>query len=344
MNLELKWKFSNMPQLDIASCVTAEVGKLARQYMPDLADMFPFQSSPEMKYYFDENWMIFRIKDRYAISTPPCVGIFSDEEVKKVKEKIFPFTARKYSELYNILGEEWFSFGSFTYVGPFSKTAACWSDIEEHIRQWLNHLVIPEILNRNQIRVLRAIPNPPEFNLNSIIKSLWILECDETCKQGTAFQLSGVGVITCDHVLGKATKAFRADNPSKKYEVEIIKRNNTIDLAILRIKEIEDDRLEFGSADNLKQMDHVAISGFPNYRLGDSGVIIPGLVIGYRMVSGIRRILTNAPIVAGNSGGPVLDSKNNVIGVAVTGSDRMEEAQKTENHGIIPIDAIKFLV
>jgi S1-C subfamily serine protease len=88
----------------------------------------------------------------------------------------------------------------------------------------------------------------------------------------------------------------------------------------------------------------VAIAGFANYRLGDSGVIVPGLVIGYRMVSGIRWILTNAPIVAGNSGGPVLDSRSNVIGVAVTGSDRMEEAHETENHGIIPIDAIRYLL
>jgi V8-like Glu-specific endopeptidase len=61
------------------------------------------------------------------------------------------------------------------------------------------------------------------------------------------------------------------------------------------------------------------------------------------MVSGIRRILTNAPIVAGTSGGPVLDKDNRVIGVAVTGAEIMEKAQETEDHGIIPIDALKFL-
>lgn len=333
-----------MPHLDIASAVTGEIGRLARNNMPDLADMFPMQSSPEMHYCFGDNWMIIKIVDRHSISAPPAVGKLNDEETEKVKEKLLPFKPRNHAELYDILGEEWFSFGLFTYVGPFSPTAACWPDVQAHIIAWLNHLVIPEILKRNQTRVLRAIPNPPNFDLNAIIKSLWILECDETCKQGTAFQLSGVGLITCDHVLGTATHAFRAGSPSIKYAVEVLKREATIDLAILTIDEIDNAGLTFSSADTLKQMDHIAIAGFPNYRLGDSGVIIPGLVIGFRTVSGINRILTNAPIVAGNSGGPALDSMNNVIGVAVTGTDRMEEAQQTENHGIIPIDAIRYLL
>lgn len=54
-------------------------------------------------------------------------------------------------------------------------------------------------------------------------------------------------------------------------------------------------------------------------------------------------ILTDAPLIAGNSGGPVLDSHNQLIGVVVTGADRLENAQKTEKHGVIPIDALNYL-
>ena len=43
------------------------------------------------------------------------------------------------------------------------------------------------------------------------------------------------------------------------------------------------------------------------------------------------------------NGGPVITAGNKVIGVAVTGAERMEESQETENHGIIPIDALAFL-
>jgi len=65
--------------------------------------------------------------------------------------------------------------------------------------------------------------------------------------------------------------------------------------------------------------------------------------VGFRIISGIRRVLTNVPIVAGMSGGPVLDKNNYVIGVAVKGAEIMEKAQETENHFVISIDALKFL-
>jgi len=57
----------------------------------------------------------------------------------------------------------------------------------------------------------------------------------------------------------------------------------------------------------------------------------------------MQKILVSTSIVRGNSGGPALNIHNNVIGVAVTGSDRMETASETEDHGVIPIDAIRKL-
>ena len=48
-------------------------------------------------------------------------------------------------------------------------------------------------------------------------------------------------------------------------------------------------------------------------------------------------------IIRGNSGGPALNIHNRVIGIAVTGADRRETASETEDHGVIPIEAIKHL-
>jgi S1-C subfamily serine protease len=163
-------------------------------------------------------------------------------------------------------------------------------------------------------------------------------------KQGTAFHLLGVGLVTCEHVLGDHTYAFRSTDLKNKYPVTIRASNTIIDLAILDVNAPLSEGLTMGSADSLKQMDHLMIAGFPNYRLGDSGVVIPGLVVGFRPASGIRRVLTNASIVAGTSGGPVLGREDSVIGVAVTGADRMEEAQETENHGVIPIEALRYIL
>ena len=340
--LKLEWKLSNQPLTDIGFAFANTITKLAHEQMPDLADMFPLKGNWDLHGCTEEGWIAARLSDRPG-SGVPSVGTLKGKEFEELAKKILPFKPRSHQELFKLLGPNWFDFNTFTYVGPYGAPFACWPHASEHIVDWLNTLVVPEVIRRNQSRVLRALPPAPQFNLERLRKALWILECERTIRQGTAFNLSGVGLVTCEHVLGTETKAFRASEFDNKYPIKIKAKNKDIDLAILKIDISLDKGLDLGSADNLKEMDHLAIAGFPNYRLGDSGVIVPGLVIGFRMVSGIRRVLTNASIIAGTSGGPVLDRNNCVIGVAVTGAELMEKAQKTEDHGIIPIDTLKFL-
>ncbi len=64
---------------------------------------------------------------------------------------------------------------------------------------------------------------------------------------------------------------------------------------------------------------------------------------GLRMKSGFHRILRNGAILKGNRGGPVFDRNSNVIGIAVTGCDSLTTAHETENHGIIPVEALKLI-
>ncbi len=58
---------------------------------------------------------------------------------------------------------------------------------------------------------------------------------------------------------------------------------------------------------------------------------------------GQNRILISPPIVSGNSGGPVLDSRNRVIGIAATGADKFENTTKTVDYGVIPAESLKAL-
>ena len=177
--------------------------------------------------------------------------------------------------------------------------------------------------------------------------SLWVLECDETSQQGTAFDLDGVGTVTCDHSLKPGTVAHRADNVLRKYPVRVISRSKDLDLALIAVDhELESTpagALPLGSSDQVKEGSAVMIAGFPNYRLGDTGTVVTGTVVGFRPYHGIQRMLVDAPIVAGCSGGPVLNNEGYVVGVAASGADRMEEVYDTEKHGVIPIEALKFL-
>jgi hypothetical protein len=339
MNLNCDWKLSNWPAADVASTVCGTVFKTVREQSPDLENDFPFKSGVNAQACFDDSWFAIFVEDAPGCRT--C-GTMSEQEIAELKSRICPFQLRTHSQLRELLGPTWFSSNKFSYVGPWNGTSACWPDLNRHLIDWLNEMVLPDVLKRNMTRILRAIPQPPQLNSSAIMDALWVLECEQSCKQGTAFSLLGVGLVTCQHALGPETKAFRHQSPTSKFRVSVIAQSETVDLAVLVIGTDLQAGLEAGSADSLKQMDHIAIAGFPNYRIGDTGVIIPGFVIGFRMNS-VRRILTNANIIAGNSGGPVIDASNRVIGVAVTGADKMEHADQTENHGIIPVDALRIL-
>lgn len=340
---KVDWKLTDDPFADVGFALARRITKLAYEHLPELADLFPFKAAWEIKGHLGETWLAFSITDT-KVAGIPSVGKFEDKELIELTDKALPFRLLNHEELVALLGRGWFSFDRFTYVGPYSPPHASWQHVHEHLLTWLDTLVIPVVLERNEKRILRAVPPPPHFDIDAILKSLWVIECEESLRQGTAFSLEGVGVVTCQHVLGPRTQAFRPEEISRKYRVSVRAADEDIDLAILDVGSVPTTELKRGSADNLSVMDHAAVAGFPNYNRGDGGVFSPGLVIGFRMRSGIRRFLINAAIVRGNSGGPVLDMDNRVIGVAVTGADQMEKAQATENHGVIPIDALKYLL
>ena len=196
---------------------------------------------------------------------------------------------------------------------------------------------------RGRIRLgaVAMLPPAPPFHFDP--RAVWILEAEDESAQGTAFALVGVGLVTCHHVLRPDTMAFQSHDWRRKWPIKVVSADADLDLAIVEIGGAVSALFQPGSGEDAKQLDQIAVLGFPNYRWGDNCRITPGHVVGHRVVSGIRRLQVSAPIIAGNSGGPVIEGSGKVIGVGVTGADRMEDAQKTENHGVIPIEALRHL-
>lgn len=192
-----------------------------------------------------------------------------------------------------------------------------------------------------------ASPSEP-VGLAHIRTCLWVLEDEAELLQGTAFMLEGYGLVTCFHVLGPNTKAFQPSSP-ERYPVEVIKKDASIDIAILKISAPAEriHCLAKGNNELLKDGDAITVHGFPNYSEEDQGFIYSGHISGRRTIfprgrafPGVRRIMINAPIVAGNSGGPVLDKNDRVIGVAATGADDLVGTTRAEKNGVIPIELL----
>lgn len=70
---------------------------------------------------------------------------------------------------------------------------------------------------------------------DALARNVWVLECEESGRQGTAFFLRDVGLVTCAHVLGPATVAFHPSDPSKLFPVTVVKEEEHLDIAVLKI-------------------------------------------------------------------------------------------------------------
>jgi Trypsin-like peptidase domain len=254
--------------------------------------------------------------------------------------------ARTYRELCSITElAKYFSREKLLFIVDLNNGGFDWALAHQFVVDWLNDTAVPHALKLNEKRILRAIPAPPQYSIKDISNALWILECPDTASQGSGFAVKGVGIVTCEHVISgsKAIRAFQASSFRTPFEPRIVKASRAIDLAVLEFPQSGMDQGLLRFEGQMQLSDHALVCGFPNYRYGDEGLFSPGVIIGTRQQSGIRRLLTNAPIVRGMSGGPAIGLDNKVVGICVTGADRIASADDTEDKSIIPIDALELL-
>lgn len=201
----------------------------------------------------------------------------------------------------------------------------------------------PELLSNTTLRNLVALDDQAAY----ILDQLWVVDAtkadDSDARQGTAFYLEEYGLVTCAHVLFDdptcLVEVYRRDETER--QPAGIKLHNTIlDLAVLSLKSVPETRFT-ASTRQIKIGDKIWLAGFPSWGRGHSGIVEPGLVTGsFNDVDGSPRLLINANIASGNSGGPVFDESWNVVGVAAKGVNKDD---KQEVHEVIPISSLKII-
>lgn len=130
---------------------------------------------------------------------------------------------------------------------------------------------------------------------------------------------------------------------------EVVKSSTTLDLAVLRVTDptfasILPQRalkLRMGAFPDTGET--LTLSGYPNYQDHDSVHIAETHVTGRSRLYGMQLFRIAANVIYGNSGGPVLNGKGEVVGVAVCGSG-INDAPYTIHNGAIPMcEAQAFL-
>ena len=184
----------------------------------------------------------------------------------------------------------------------------------------------------------------PELELNEdkILEDyIWIIEVNDW-EQGTGFLLEGYGMITCSHVLGIGGKiiAYRPKNPIKKYPLQLLKNRFGIDLAILEFEE-SIKFPEFKKSNNqVNKRDSLLGIGFPLLYSNKEPFFYETKVVSFKERFFLPRIVLDKPFTGGMSGSPLLNNKNEVVGVIATGSKSFAEADDVIGYTATPIGHI----
>ncbi len=219
-------------------------------------------------------------------------------------------------------------------------------------------IVYARLANRfNVLPTKYKVPRPThgkeEINKNIkiskfITNKCWVVEICTDLKlddgttqtvaiQGSAFAVNEGFLVTCAHVLTHENQDINecevhlANDQSNLIPAKVVYRNNLKDIAFLSIEKLppsyESFAIEHESEPNIG--DQVAILGFPNKKTGSSvGYMRAKITNKYSMDEPpVKYSEVDKMLYPGNSGGPVINSANHVVGIASKGAAGSAEGQ-----------------
>jgi len=133
---------------------------------------------------------------------------------------------------------------------------------------------------------------------------------------GTAFVVARNGyLLTCNHVVKDIAKVEVALG-GKTYEASVLGRDEKGDLALMRIEADGLTSLPFADSNTVEVGEEVRAFGFPlSSILGDSVKVTRGTISGIDTKDALKVFQIDAAVNPGNSGGPLINGKGEVVGV-----------------------------
>ena len=150
---------------------------------------------------------------------------------------------------------------------------------------------------------------------------------------GTGFLVSKNGyMITNHHVIDGCVNVKALFN-SKEYNVNIIATDKVNDLAIIKAN-LKSEKFFSVSNDDAQLLEEVIVAGYPlGKQVSEAIKATTGTITALvGMGDNYAEFQTDAALNSGNSGGPILNNKGNVVGIAV--AKIQEEGVESFNFGI----------
>ncbi|MGA2064245.1 MAG: trypsin-like peptidase domain-containing protein [Thermoguttaceae bacterium] len=159
---------------------------------------------------------------------------------------------------------------------------------------------------------------------------------------GTAFVVNSNGyLITCDHVVRGGTK-FTVKLGDATHVAKVLQTDRESDLALLQISTSGLTALPLGDSQKVELAQEVRVVGYPlSDVLGSSIKITSGSVAGVVDHDGQRLFQVDAAVNPGNSGGPVVNSRGEVVGVA---SAKLAGVEISNVGFAVPVEKVRALL
>lgn len=191
----------------------------------------------------------------------------------------------------------------------------------------------------NLVRWGRSINSKMFASLAVPEDAVWVVSDLIYTTQGTAFAVRDIGWVTVAHTIEPDVHLHRAASTFSRHDIAVTRISKRHEVAVFTAGVASSRPLPIGDPHSLRAGDSVTILGYPDWGPGKTIQATKAHVTGTNSVLGVKRVCLDAAIIKGNSGGPVLNSKGEVVGIAVKGN-----YTGTNQSEIVPIDLVTRLL
>jgi S1-C subfamily serine protease len=215
---------------------------------------------------------------------------------------------------------------------PGQRIAYAWNAGEIHSYQ------MEMVADRGNVK--QTMTGSIELTVNSTAKPKNAPKKIESAQgSGTGFVATPDGyIVTCAHVVRDATK-IEVHLNGKRYGATVVATEPNDDLAVLKIDAKDLTVISLAKASEVQLAQEIRNIGYPlSNVLGEGLKITAGVISGVVQRDGRKRFQIDAAVNPGNSGGPVVNLRGEVVGVA---SSKLVGLEVDKVGFCVPSDAVE---